>query len=1289
MLEEIGHDFDDRINSGKDSAGDEGHAFASLLLTGDANLAVNQGRNDHQTLILDGQQVYVENAGPYGIAQIHYVPMPENQIYAGMTNVYTSGTYNSRILSIVAITATSNRTVVVYDHWEDGYEADINNPTQDSTKIWTYTDADGWFIDTNGDFIKNAGEQAIHNGNTIIANGRNLILKNQVPIAHSSNPGSNILFDASDRVGSTKAVSMSRAGWDAGLGALMGGTVNLFDVGNSGKSFVLPVGADTYYGNTDKSLYDKTSLYIMAYDEGATEVTIRLANPDGTLSDDTITRTLQQGESLYVNGEISGFTAGSGLNDAKAVVYDGTTITADKMIGVNILAGEHRVGDQKYSQNRWHSVSPLDSWGSSYFAPVATVDTEKGMVDIYFYNHNDEEITVQYEIASGTGSIVVAAHSGGSYEMPASAAHFYTADGKNFYAVASVDRTGDFEWSYSLVAEKTLTHRFATAWAPGNNTKDGNIDLTISDGPNAYKSQNGSPIWVTSTADTLLYVDANVNMYDGAGTQLTAQEIITNPDGSTTMVFAIDRLQSYRIFDASGARDQSGMLCYTKDGTLLTAAWGADSSGINWPQEGGNAPESWQAYPQLDMGALITPYPDYLTTKGVTEANKVDYGDDASNENGLFELSEVLEYTITVQNRAVLDLYTITLKDKMKGDHAEYIANSATLRIVDGFGNEIYKIDDWDGVSDQFPLQGEGYTLTGDLNLIKDGHQGLQIDSKIIIKYAVKVRGDLHSTFADDDYMISNTVTMSGDPLMGDPVEPEVAEVTIKVTAIDAPAQEVAEDSTITDKTFKLTNTKGLDSMKVGDTTFTLAELENASPSNPLTVVTTEGVLTIIGYENNATTHVGTVTYAYDPEGTSKDHTGGVEVKDTISLVAGYDNDGSVSGKLVINITDTAPEAKDDARILERDDDLITGNVYEGGQPGDVADIKGGDLATVTHIGTSSANEVVDPVNGKEVTGTYGKLVINADGSYTYDLDETENAVGSLDPGEELVETFTYQITDSDGDVSEAKLTITIRNTGVSVSDVTVYEKDGYAEFEVKSGTANDELSLELIDGTATGGTDPTDLSGATDYLTDSLEYFDGTNWVKYTGPIATTVAGETVRVRVAIVEDELYEASEQFFLKVTNKDAKTAQGTGTIKDNAPPVPADPNDPEDPEYPDQEFDPATGGYLLNGVEDGGPIAGKVFGTDPDDDDLTYTKLTDPTHGTVEFNADGSYTYTPDPDYNGNDSFTVKIDDGYGGEATTTVHIVLTPEQDAFDDSVTTGFNQPVTIDVLANDEFEG
>ena len=93
-------------------------------------------------------------------------------------------------------------------------------------------------------------------------------------------------------------------------------------------------------------------------------------------------------------------------------------------------------------------------------------------------------------------------------------------------------------------------------------------------------------------------------------------------------------------------------------------------------------------------------------------------------------------------------------------------------------------------------------------------------------------------------------------------------------------------------------------------------------------------------------------------------------------------------------------------------------------------------------------------------------------------------------------------------------------------------------------------------------------------------------------------------------------------------------------------------------------------------------------SDPDDDDLSFSILTSTSNGTLVFNNDGSYSYTPDADFSGSDSFTYEINDGEGGTDQATVLITVTPVNDApiaNDDSAITGQGQAVTINVVTND----
>ena len=83
------------------------------------------------------------------------------------------------------------------------------------------------------------------------------------------------------------------------------------------------------------------------------------------------------------------------------------------------------------------------------------------------------------------------------------------------------------------------------------------------------------------------------------------------------------------------------------------------------------------------------------------------------------------------------------------------------------------------------------------------------------------------------------------------------------------------------------------------------------------------------------------------------------------------------------------------------------------------------------------------------------------------------------------------------------------------------------------------------------------------------------------------------------------------------------------------------------------------------------------------ENITVQSNTDPSHGTVTLNPDGSYTYTPDPDYSGPDSYTYTIVDDAGQTDTATVKITVTPL--AVDDTATTPFETPITVDVTVND----
>ena len=86
--------------------------------------------------------------------------------------------------------------------------------------------------------------------------------------------------------------------------------------------------------------------------------------------------------------------------------------------------------------------------------------------------------------------------------------------------------------------------------------------------------------------------------------------------------------------------------------------------------------------------------------------------------------------------------------------------------------------------------------------------------------------------------------------------------------------------------------------------------------------------------------------------------------------------------------------------------------------------------------------------------------------------------------------------------------------------------------------------------------------------------------------------------------------------------------------------------------------------------------------------LTAQLLGDVAHGSLTLNTDGTYTYTPDADYNGTDSFTFKANDGALDSNVATISLTIDPVNDApvaQDGSARGNEDTKITGSVAAND----
>lgn len=452
--------------------------------------------------------------------QVFYVPLPENQLYTSFVAIAGSAV-GTTVRTVTGINVTSGGTAIYYDHWEDGFELDIANPTQASTLIF----GDG--NTANGNACPMV-QPAAFCSNDLITAGAVIVLNNTL-IAVPRNPAT-IVFDGGDKIASTKAIAVTKSTWgDPKPGSVLADAVEVNDTTRWGTQYTIPIGVNV--GTTQ--IFEYVSLQIMA---GTNGTVVQIDADANGVAETTVT--LNQGESYQLNSGVK-------VN---------ATVTASKPVEVNLVTGDIA---SRY-ENRWFTIAPTAQWGNSYFTAVTTTKASNAS-NVWLFNPNDTPLTVTYATGAGTGTVVVPAKSTVSYLMPLlSGAHFYTTDGRNFAALGTMDSNGNaadnetYDWGYTLVAEAALTTALSVGWAPGTG------DL----------SANGSPVWVTAVKPTTIYVDYDGNPATGPSTA---------PNGARYDVsFAVSALASVQVYDPD--KDQTGMRLFTTDGTQITGAWGEDPS---------------------------------------------------------------------------------------------------------------------------------------------------------------------------------------------------------------------------------------------------------------------------------------------------------------------------------------------------------------------------------------------------------------------------------------------------------------------------------------------------------------------------------------------------------------------------------------------------------------------------------------------------------------------------------------------------------------------------------------
>jgi VCBS repeat-containing protein len=234
-------------------------------------------------------------------------------------------------------------------------------------------------------------------------------------------------------------------------------------------------------------------------------------------------------------------------------------------------------------------------------------------------------------------------------------------------------------------------------------------------------------------------------------------------------------------------------------------------------------------------------------------------------------------------------------------------------------------------------------------------------------------------------------------PLMGAPVITDSGKtnlVSATVTITNGSGNAVAGDELFINGQQSGTVDGGLVAVSWNDSTKVLTLTGNVSIATYETLLS-EVTCQDTGTDNSNGSHPErTVTWSVN-DGTNSYNTTSEVAIDRLPVA----NDYVVSDAVGTNISATAATG-----VLSNDTDLD------------------GDKLTVTVV--SDAAHGAGTV-GTALAGVYGHLTLNADGSYTYTVDNT-SAINSAPTGSHLQDPFTYAISDGNGGTASATLTITL-----------------------------------------------------------------------------------------------------------------------------------------------------------------------------------------------------------------------------------------------------------------------
>ncbi len=348
--------------------------------------------------------------------------------------------------------------------------------------------------------------------------------------------------------------------------------------------------------------------------------------------------------------------------------------------------------------------------------------------------------------------------------------------------------------------------------------------------------------------------------------------------------------------------------------------------------------------------------------------------------------------------------------------------------------------------------------------------------------------------------------------------------------------------------------------------------------------------------------------------------------------------DGALTDTATLDITvdpiNDAPSANDDTDTTDEDTTLTVPAIT--GVLSNDSDLDG-DGVTVSGFAVGGLVYVA----GDTATLTEGELTLNGDGSYEFVPALNFNGT---------VPQVTYTITDGFlTDTATLDITVDPINDAPSASDDT--------------GTTDEDTTLTVPAITGVLSND-SDLDG------------DGVTVSGFTVGGLVYVAGDTANLAegdLTLNGDGSYE-----FIPATNFNGTVPQVTYTITDGFLTDTATLDITVDP-INDAPTAAAAPVFMAEDTVANGSLS--LFDADGDVPVTSLSRV--PTHGVAIVNNDGSWTYTPNPDFNGSDQFEILVDDQNGGTTTVTIDVTIDPVADIADDQINTNEDTAVVVNAIS------